>query len=140
MNEKKKAFAATLWQAVKFGLVGVANTAVDYGVYALLIQLPFFRTHYLLAQILGYTCGLVNSLILNKRWTFAQKERMTPRQLISFLVVNLAALGVSSGLLYVLREGLCMNLYGAKLLSTAGSVLVNFIGNKWIVFRKQAEK
>lgn len=68
--------------------------------------------------MLGYSCGLLNSLYFNKRWTFAQKEKMGGGQLIRFLLVNLVALGVSSGLLFLLREGIFMNLYGAKLLAT----------------------
>ena len=124
-------------QAVKFGLVGVMNTAVDYGVYALLVMLPFFREQYLLAQVLGYSCGLLNSLYFNKRWTFAQKERMGKGQLVRFLLVNLVALGVSSGLLFLLREGIFMNLYGAKLLATIGSLGVYFLGNKLLVFREK---
>lgn len=138
--DKKKGFAALLRQAVRFALVGVLNTAVDYGVYALLILFAFFQRNYLLAQILGYACGLCNSLFFNKRWTFAQRERMTGRQLVCFVAVNLAALGVSSSLLFVLREGLWMNLYGAKLLSTAGSLFVNFLGNRLFVFRESSMK
>ena len=125
-----------LWQAVKFGLVGVLNTLIDYAVYSLLVLIPFFHEHYLLAQVIGYSCGLINSLGLNKKWTFQQKERLDKGQLVRFVLVNLLALGVSSGLLYLLREGLFMNLYGAKLLATAGSQIVNFVGNKLLVFRK----
>ena len=58
-------------------------------------------------------------------------------QLIRFLLVNLVALGVSSGLLFLLREGIFMNLYGAKLLATIGSLGVNFLGNKLLVFREK---
>ncbi len=135
----KKRFAWLL-QALKFGAVGVLNTLVDYAVYSLLVLLPFFKEYYLLAQLIGYTCGLVNSLGLNKRWTFKQKERLQRGQLVRFLVVNLLALGVSSLLLFLLREGLWMNLYGAKILATGGSLLVNFIGNKLWVFRGKGEE
>lgn len=51
--------------------------------------------------------------------------------------MNLVALGVSSGLLFLLREGIFMNLYGAKLLATIGSLGVNFLGNKLLVFREK---
>ena len=64
-------------QAVKFGLVGVINTLVDYLSYTLLLFIPFFAENYVLAQIIGYSLGLCNSLVLNKRWTFAQREPMT---------------------------------------------------------------
>ncbi|MDR3085893.1 MAG: GtrA family protein [Christensenellaceae bacterium] len=124
-------------QAVKFGLVGVLNTAVDCGAFWLLSFLPFFKTYYVLAQVLSYSLGLCNSLFFNKRWTFAQKGKMSGRQLAAFLAVNLVALAVASGVLYLLREGLSMNLYGAKLIATVFSMGVNFIGNKLVVFRSK---
>ena len=89
-------------QAVKFGLVGVINTLVDYLSYTLLLFIPFFAENYVLAQIIGYSLGLCNSLVLNKRWTFAQREPMTRRQLACFLAVNLAALAASTGPLHLL--------------------------------------
>ena len=120
-------------QAVKFGLVGVINTLVDYLSYTLLLFIPFFAENYVLAQIIGYSLGLCNSLVLNKRWTFAQREPMTRRQLACFLAVNLAALAVSTGILVLTQ----MNRYVGKAVSVVGSMAVNFVGNKLLVFREQ---
>lgn len=125
-----------LVQAVKFGLVGVVNTLVDYGVYTLLLFLPFFKENYVLAQVLGYSAGLCNSLVLNKRWTFAQREPMTKGQLAGFLLVNLAALAVATGILVLTQESLQLNRYIGKIIATAGSMAVNFLGNKLLVFRR----
>ena len=120
-------------QAVKFGLVGVINTLVDYLSYTLLLFIPFFAENYVLAQIIGYSLGLCNSLVLNKRWTFAQREPMTRRQLACFLAVNLAALAASTGILVLMQ----MNRYIGKAISVVGSMAVNFVGNKLLVFREQ---
>lgn len=132
MEKLKKLF----FQAVKFGLVGVINTLVDYGVYTLLLFVPFFKENYVLAQVLGYSAGLINSLVLNKRWTFSQREPMTKGQLASFLLVNLVALAVSTGILILTQENLQLNRYAGKIIATVGSMAVNFLGNKLLVFRK----
>lgn len=132
MDKLKKLLA----QAVKFGLVGVLNTVIDYAVYSLLLFIPFFKRWYVLAQALGYTAGLCNSLVLNKRWTFAQREPMTRVQLLLFLAVNLAALLVSTLVLVLTQETLRLNPYLGKVVATAFSMAVNFVGNKLIVFRK----
>ena len=118
-------------QAVKFGLVGVINTLVDYLSYTLLLFIPFFAENYVLAQIIGYSLGL------NKRWTFAQREPMTHRQLACFLAVNLAALAASTGILVLTQERMQMNRYVGKAISVVGSMAVNFVGNKLLVFREQ---
>ena len=123
-------------QAVKFGLVGVVNTLVDAGVYALLMLMPFFKRYYVLAQVLGYGAGVANSLMMNKRWTFSQREPMSKRQLALFLLVNLAALGVSTGVLVLTQERLGMGRLLGKAVAVVCSMGVNFVGNKLLVFKK----
>ena len=125
-----------LQQAVKFGLVGVLNTLIDYAVYSLLLLIPFIREHYVIAQVAGYSAGLANSLYFNKRWTFAQKERVSRAQLLTFLAVNLAALGVSTAVLVMTQEWLGWNPYAGKIVATLFSMTVNFLGNKVMVFKK----
>ena len=117
--------------------MGVVNTLVDYLSYTLLLFIPFFAENYVLAQIIGYSLGLCNSLVLNKRWTFAQREPMTRRQLACFLAVNLAALAASTGILVLTQERMQMNRYIGKAISVVGSMAVNFVGNKLLVFREQ---
>ena len=134
--EKLKALFA---QAVKFGLVGVLNTLVDYLSYSLLLFLPFFARNYVLAQVIGYSLVLCNSLFFNKRWTFKQREAMSRRQLLLFLLVNLLALAFSTGILVLTQEMLHLNPYIGKLISTAGSLCVNFLGNKLLVFGGKRE-
>ena len=75
--------------------------------------------------------------MLNKRWTFAQREPMTRRQLACFLAVNLAALAASTGILVLTQERMQMNRYIGKAISVVGSMAVNFVGNKLLVFREQ---
>ena len=123
-------------QAVRFGLVGVLNTLIDYAVYSLLLLIPFVRENYVIAQVAGYSAGLANSLYCNKRWTFAQKERISKSQLIAFLVINLAALGVSTAVLVMAQEWLGLGPYLGKIVATVFSMGVNFLGNKIIVFKK----
>ena len=132
MDKLKKLFK----QAVKFGLVGVLNTLIDYAVYSLLLLIPFIGEHYVIAQVAGYCAGLGNSLILNKKWTFAQKERVSRRQLVTFLAVNLAALGVSTAVLVVTQEWLGLGRYVGKIVATVFSMTVNFLGNKIMVFKE----
>ncbi len=53
-------------QLVRFGLVGVANTAVYYGCYLLLLlALPYFAAH-----LLAWVTSVVASFFLNCRFTY----------------------------------------------------------------------
>ena len=66
-------------QFIKFGLVGVLNTLVDFLVYQLLVYLGL---HYAPAQCISYTCGLLNSYFFNSRWTFGKGKRYTKREFV----------------------------------------------------------
>ncbi len=121
------------YQLLRFGLVGVLNTLVDFGVYQLLVWLGL---HYALAQCLSYSCGLLNSYFFNSRWTFRQEKKYTQKEFLRFLLVNLCSLALSVLLLRLCYEalGIESNLI-AKGIVTVFVMLVNFIANKLFVFK-----
>ena len=121
-----------LAKAAKFAVVGVANTLIDYGVFALLAQLLGVNVY--LSQVISYSCGVLNSYVFNRSWTFKSQSRFFSPTLVRFLVLNLVMLAVSTGLLALLMQfGL------GKLLAKAGSVAVtmvlSFLVNRLWVFR-----
>ena len=142
-NEEAK---KTIWQMVKFAIVGVLNTLVDFAVFQTLnLTLGWVYA----AQVLGYTAGVVNSYLWNSSWTF--------REIALFLLVNLASLGVSLGMIWLCREvfgvtnewvaswmpkALAGFLKGdtvAKLIATAVAIVVNYVGNRLFVFTKKPQ-
>src|ERR1700693_4391113 len=56
-------------QFVKFGIVGVSNTALAFGIYTLLLK--GFVVGCLAAAAIGFVIGAINGFLLNRRWTFA---------------------------------------------------------------------
>jgi putative flippase GtrA len=124
-------------QFVKFNLVGLLNTAIDFAVFGLLTWLGVF---YIMAQCISYALGMLNSYTLNKYWTFAQKGRVEPKQALRFALLNLGSLLLSIGLLALLKNHLELNVLIAKLLTTAATTLINFVGNKLWVFQSNETK
>jgi len=53
---------------LRFAMVGVVNTSIDFGIYAALNLLLHF--HPLLANTISYSCGVVTSFIGNRDFTF----------------------------------------------------------------------
>jgi putative flippase GtrA len=118
-------------QFIKFNLVGLLNTALDFAVITLLTWLGVY---YILAQCLSYGVGMLNSYTLNKYWTFAQKGRFEPKQAIRFALLNLGSLLLSLALLVIFKDQWMMKVLLAKLLTTVITTLVNYAGNKLWVF------
>ena len=125
----KKSF----FQLIKFGMVGVMNTLVDFIVYQVLV---YFGLHYAAAQCISYSCGLLNSYFFNSRWTFKETKKYTKQEFARFILVNLISLGISVLLLRLCYEvlGITSDLV-AKLIVTALVMVINFIGNKLFVFK-----
>jgi putative flippase GtrA len=115
-------------QFVKFAVVGVLNSAIQYLVFLFLYS--FTGTQYLLASIIGYVAGMTNSYILNRRWTFESRNQKLLTELSRFVAVNLVSLGVNLGLLYLLVSTRVMIPQRAQVVAIVGSTLVNFVLNK----------
>lgn len=61
----------TIVQFVKFSLVGVLNTAISEGVYAVLI---YFKMHYILASFIGFSLSVLNAYYWNNKYVFKASE------------------------------------------------------------------
>lgn len=139
-------------QFIKFALVGISNTLIDLVVSMGLNAL--FNIYYL-AKIVGYCCGILNSYLLNTRWTFKEERKKDAREIISFIGVNLAVLAVSTALMYFMKESwgfigwweslglpnLIIKVINGErfcmLVSAVICIIINFIGNKLIVFNRK---
>ncbi|MGF7397711.1 GtrA family protein [Thermoanaerobacterium thermosaccharolyticum] len=120
-----------LLEFVKFNLVGIVNTLVDFAVFTVL---TFFGTHYMLSQVISYSCGVVNSFIMNKYWTFGDKSSPHGYEVFKFIAVNAVSLAVSLSILYPLKP--VVGVLSAKIIATLFSMMINFVGSKLWVFKK----
>lgn len=127
---------------IRFCLVGALNTAIDFTVFAILTAwgVSLFPAH-----AFAYACGIVNSFILNRRWTFQIGrpdvegqgwEREMVKQLSKFIFINLASLGLTYGLLVWFHLHWGWPLLLSRILAAAVSFLLNFAGSRLWVFRK----
>ena len=122
---------------IKFALVGVVNTAIDFIIYGLL---TYFNVNYIAAQCLSYSAGVINSYLMNRKWTFEQKGKGSKREFFTFIGVNLITLMITSFLITVFYKWLGISLLMSKLFVTGISVGINYIGTKSFVFTKLTER
>lgn len=127
-------------QAVRFGMVGLLNTAVDLGSYWLLTRLvPIFADQHVPAKAISYTLGVINSYIWNRRFTFRSKVSTTSR-FILFFVINLIAVGINSGLMALALNILHLPEWVGLLAATVITMSWNFLTSKFIVFRDKPDQ
>lgn len=116
---------------IRFGLVGVVNTAVDFAAFVLLYRLADFDP--LLANGIAFLLAVTNSYLLNHRWTFRQHDNV-----LSFsgyaCFVALNSGGLLIGTLAILLLGSVMPFEFAKLIAAGLTLLWNFASSKLFVF------
>lgn len=137
-------FRVSQYEMVRFGMVGVINTVVDFGslfVLATIVGVPVF-----LANVLSTTTALCVSYILNKRAVFRDADMHNRRQVLLFVVVTLFGIWVLQGfvigavstLLWVATNvDPVASLFIAKLTATAVSLMWNYIWYSRVVFSKK---
>ena len=123
-------------QFVKFGLVGILNTLVHYLVFYLLFRVAGIAM--IVASAVGYMSGVLNSYLINRKWTFKATGSGYGTEFVKFFVVNLVSLGVNLLSLQFLVSSFGMMPEISQVLAIFCSLLVNFSGNKWWTFKQSA--
>ena len=119
---------------IKFGITGVMNTAVDFIVFLLLTHSGI---NIYLSQTISYGCGMLNSYIVNRSWTFKAKGRFFGGQMVRFTAANLTLMVLSVGLMWVFTVQLGFAKIVAKLFTTAIIMLAGFAVNRLWVFKER---
>jgi putative flippase GtrA len=127
-----------LWQFIKFGLVGLTNTALAYAIYSLILLLG---GHYLVGSIVSFVVSVAWSFLLNNRFVFKKQNGETrtwwKTLLKTYLSYGLTGLLLANGLLYVWVDLLKISPYLAFFLNLIITIPTNFFLNKLWAFRKE---
>lgn len=114
-----------------FALVGVMNTIISFVAYSSLV---FINVPYLIANIISYLIGMLNSFILNKKFVF-NKQGENKDYFVKFSIVNLITLSLQTGILYLFVTVMGLQIYYSQIAVTFIVLLLNFAGNKLWTFR-----
>lgn len=133
-------------EVLRFGLVGVANTGIDLGLYFLL-QLG--GTPLLVANLISTTAGLTFSFVANRLFTFsARPAGRAGRQLVLFVVCTGVGLWIIQpvvlvGMDHLLAEAVVLGdlrILLGKLIAIAFGMVWNWTVYNRIVFRSTGGK
>ena len=124
----------TVFQFGKFLVVGCLNTGLSLAVIFLLQN--GLGVKYTLANLIGYTAGVINSFFWNKLWVFQQKKGDFMRETVLFLLVFALCYGLQFISLRVLVEKLAVPATWAQLAAMGVYTVANYLLNRCITFKK----
>lgn len=129
---------------LRFSLVGVSNTAIDWLLFFVLVNVsPFFGTREVLAKAFSFLVAVVNSFVLNSLWTFRDEVAKGQEDGVGFFaysrvgkffITALVGLGINSSVFSFVRvvSSPLPNLHSQLLslaLATGASLIWNFVIN-----------
>ena len=125
----------------RFFLVGLSGTQLDFGILSGLKLVAGMPT--LLANIISFSCGVVNNFTLNRNWTFSEsRDRNWLPQFGKFVAINLVALSLNSLIVLALEGPMGALLHHpqhgyipAKVVATGVVFVYNFFANRLWAFR-----
>ena len=117
-------------KVVRFGLVGLTNSAVDLVVFAAAV---WFGGPPLAANFLGWLVAVVFSYFANSRWSFERDPRVgEARSALRFISLGaLITLGVSSGAILSLGE--IIGVMPAKIIGLIVAAVISFAAARWSI-------
>ncbi len=124
----------TFWQFVRFCVVGIFNTIIDYGVY-----LFFSRSiglFFLYANMLAILVAMTFSFFVNKYWTFNNFEKKIKSQSAKFFLIGIVYFFLYNIIFYIGVHNLNMYDLLAKVIAIVIGLSWNFMANKYWTFKK----
>ncbi len=143
-------------QITKFFIIGVSAVLVDFIIYYMMSDLMGINTD--LSKAIGFMVGTVYTYFLNKRWTWKYTERSNKGMVLKFgivyavsfvfnILINKYGLelipdfNINLSLTYT--DGNVQNIFSIKgdkflafFFATVMSAVINFIGQKFLVFKQ----
>lgn len=116
-------------QIMKFGVVGVVATIIDFAVMNILYY--GLGLDILVANTSGFVVSLIFNYLASMKYVFAHKEGMSrKREFIIFVVLSVIGLALNDGIVLALKSGIGLEANIAKVCATALVMVYNFVTRK----------
>ncbi|KAA3387767.1 GtrA family protein [Akkermansia muciniphila] len=125
-------------ELIKFGIIGGLMTLFSFGLYYVFIE--WLSINYIFANIISYTIAVIVSYFLNERFAFKVKNKNNTeriKKLLQFFMMKLVFLGVDSLFLIALVQGIGINKYIGKIITTIVLTALSFFTSKIIIVGKK---
>lgn len=118
-----------LAQIMKFGVVGVIATVIDFGVMIFLTEV--FGINPVVSATVSFTVSVIFNYLASMHYVFSHREGMSrQREFVIFIVLSVIGLAINDALMWVGTEMTPVDYRIVKVLATAVVMVWNFVSRK----------
>ena len=117
-------------QLMKFGIVGVLATIVDFSVLTILTEV--FGVHYLTSAAIGFVMSTLFNYIASMRYVFNSRfgRHEKRKELVIFILLSVVGLGLNQFFMWLLVAFFSIYYIFSKVLATTLVMAWNFVSRK----------
>lgn len=116
-------------QIMKFGVVGVIATLIDWGIFAVCTRV--FHIHYAISNIIGFSISVIFNYWASVKWVFdVNKEKDSKRNFVLFIIFSVIGLGLNELILFICIDKIHIMDLISKVIATAIVMVFNFVTRK----------
>ena len=123
-------------QFFRFLIIGFISTGLNFVVYNFLFLI---NLNIIICSIIGYFTGIINSYWFGKKWVFMNSSSKNYNLIAKFVVVYFLGGLIMTIIVYQLNR-LNFEYRISWFLGLCISLLNNFLGSKFFVFKKESNK
>ena len=121
-------------QILKFGIVGVIATLIDYALMLLLTEI--FNVNYLLSSTLSFSVSVIFNYLASTKYVFDVGHKQDFKDFIFFIVLSVIGLGINAFIMYLGVDKLYIDYRLVKIGATGIVMVYNFISRKIFIEKR----
>jgi len=122
-----------VYQFIKFGIVGLSNTAISLLVYYFFIWLN--KDLYIIGNVMGFIVSVVNAFYWNNRYVFTNEGKNNLRTFLRSCIIYTFTFLLSTILLFIWVNKIGILEEIAPLINLCITIPLNFLLNKFWAFK-----
>lgn len=123
---------AIVYKLLKFMLIGIGGTSIDFGITYLLKEKVKLNKY--IANSIGYASAATSNYIFTRIWAFENANPDILTQYLIFVTISLIGLGLMNLFIWIFHEKFKMNFYVAKVVALLMVLVWTFSAHYTITF------
>ena len=138
MPREHKAMKKLIVQVIKFGIVGVVATLIDFGVLAFLKEV--LDVHVQISSAISFSVSVIANYLLSMLFVFKSKEDNKVKEFVGFVLLSIGGLLLDQLVMWLGTDVFTVYYLAVKVFATVVVAIYNFVTRKIFLEKKTAEE